>query len=296
MPTASGEPTQSVSSPEGCSGAPTGLADGRGVLFGKEEMPFIQVDLEAITNAEAAAPLAGATASQVLGGLVRMWSWCWHEKRTMIQKLQVDAFIGGTRAAEALEAFGFLERANPAVDIWRVRGAERYLRLRESIEEGRRKGGVASKGNLKQFSRRSAGGQPEVSRVDQPAETGSLHRSSNIEHIEASKTPIVPVPVIEPEVQEVFSYYRERMGGGGPEKPGKAQASHIRARLRENRSVGELKAVVDGALFDIKRWPERISHLGIGVLFRDDDHVRKFMLLAEVGPPKPQSARGSDTL
>ena len=95
------------------------------------------------------------------------------------------------------------------------------------------------------------------------------------------------------EVQEVFADWRSRCGGIGPAKAGKAQASHIRARLEEGWSVEDLKRALAGVAVDIQRWPERAAHLGIEVIFRSSDQVARFVRMAPgpepPAPPTPHS-------
>jgi hypothetical protein len=76
-----------------------------------------------------------------LAGLVRLWHRCWSDEIDILTGDEVaGAFAfdasspnGSARAIGALVAFGFLE---PKGEGWRVRGASRYLRLKESRRRG----------------------------------------------------------------------------------------------------------------------------------------------------------------
>ena len=114
-------------------------------------MSYIAFDLDALNRAPAAARAAGVREEDIISGLVRMWAWCFREKIAEVDAAQVRGHFGGDVAA-ALVAFGFLEARG---EVWRVKGAERYLR----VAEARSRGGKAASGNLKRGTRK-AGGQP----------------------------------------------------------------------------------------------------------------------------------------
>ena len=128
----------------------------------------------------------------------------------------------------------------------------------------------------------------ELSRAVTPGHVASPTEQNRTEQNrleEKKKTPAASPPV-SAEVQEIFGYWRAKTGVG-PGAPGKAQAAHIRARLTEGWSVSDLKAVVDGAVEDIKRWPERANYIGVDTLYRSADQVTKFVRLA----PNRQAAQ-----
>jgi hypothetical protein len=107
------------------------------------EPPYIRFDLDAIDSAADVAAAAGVSINDIAGGLPRMWRHCWRKKSDTVEIAQLVAFFGGDtgRVSQALASFGFLEATGTG---WRVRGAERYLR----VSEGKSKGGHAAKGNL----------------------------------------------------------------------------------------------------------------------------------------------------
>ncbi len=140
-------------------------------------MPYIAFDLDALSAAPDVAQAAGIGTNDIVGGLTRMWAACWRTKSETVQPVQLAGFFGGDplRVGEALAAFGFLAQQGGG---FRVRGAEKYLKL----SEGRRKGGLAARGNLKRGAEK---GQPAPGIL--PAEPrlvpGSLPAlSSNIQH------------------------------------------------------------------------------------------------------------------
>lgn len=164
-------------------------------------MSYIAFDLDALNRAPAVARASGLEEEQVIAGLVRLWAWCFREKTDRITKLQVVGHFGAD-ACEALVAFSFLEASDEA---FRVRGADRYLR----VNDGRRKGGLAASKNLipggPKKKRQPRGGaetqaesQPRVSResaeedarLDLGLSPNTEHRAPNIKTLApASRAP-----------------------------------------------------------------------------------------------------------
>lgn len=107
---------------------------------------YIAFDLDALNVAGDLGRAAGITEDRVVMGLARMWAWCFRSKTEFVSPTHVKGFFGAD-AVEALAMFGFLS-ATENNDLFRVRGADRYLR----ISEGRSRGGkaAAAAGNLKQ--------------------------------------------------------------------------------------------------------------------------------------------------
>lgn len=141
---------------------------------------FIAVDLKVIEGlAGAVARAAGVSEDRILAGLVRLWHRCWSDEVEDLSFLEMGGVFGSADLIPilaALVAFGFLE-SNPG-GIYRVRGAERYLRLRES----KRRGGKAAVSNLKRGKSpgSSAGVLPGTLPGTHPGSTPAL--SPNTEH------------------------------------------------------------------------------------------------------------------
>lgn len=94
---------------------------------------YVQVEFKVIeAQAGAVARAANVNEDRVLAGLNRLWHWAWVQKNDVIDVGQLAGVFGGERIdalAAAMVAQGFLE-ARP--DDWRIRGAERYLRIRKT--------------------------------------------------------------------------------------------------------------------------------------------------------------------
>lgn len=123
---------------------------------------YIALELKVIeVLAPQAARASAVHEDRVIAGLVRLYHRCWSLKGDRVTRLQLAGLFGGEGLDDlvtALVEVGLLEAGTAE---WRVRGADRYLRLHEA----RSKGGKAAAGNLKRGSKRSEGqpgGQPET--------------------------------------------------------------------------------------------------------------------------------------
>lgn len=101
---------------------------------------YIAFDLDALNVARDVGNACGLEEAYVTHGMLRMWSWCFRTKTDSVNGEHVRGFFGADATA-ALIAFGFL---TPDGSAFKVRGAERYLRL----SEARKKGGLAAKKHL----------------------------------------------------------------------------------------------------------------------------------------------------
>lgn len=142
-------------------------------------MSHIAFDLDALPLVPKVARSAGIQEAVVGWGLTQMWEWCWREKTDRVTTNHLRGFFG-SELGGVLVDFGFLEAIGSG--LWRVRGAARYLRIRQAQSDA----GKRSKGNLKQYrepeasdrvtrpeSREGAGGEPEVSRTDGTGSTAT---------------------------------------------------------------------------------------------------------------------------
>lgn len=95
-------------------------------------MSYIAFDLDALNVVPDAARAAGVSQGDLAHGLLKLWAWCFRSEKTEVSSTHLAGFFGGEVGA-SLEAFGFLERVT---DGWRVRGAERYLRIKDARRRG----------------------------------------------------------------------------------------------------------------------------------------------------------------
>lgn len=96
---------------------------------------YIAVDLKVIEGL--AASVARATGSHedaILAGLARLWHRCWTTGSDQLTTGQLAGLFSGPNPIAALLEFGFLESMPDG--SFRVRGAARYLRLKESRRAG----------------------------------------------------------------------------------------------------------------------------------------------------------------
>lgn len=132
-------------------------------------MSYIAFDLDAFDAAESAARHAGASADAMMAGLLRLWRFCWRQRTDVVTPDQLRG-VFGIDVGPALVAFGFVAQVGTS---YRVKGADRYLR----IQEGRSKGGKKAAGNLKRG--KSPGKAPAAPRLVPglvPAEAGEQPR------------------------------------------------------------------------------------------------------------------------
>lgn len=95
-------------------------------------MSYIAFDLDALNVVPDAARAAGVSQGDLAHGLLKLWAWCFRSEKTEVSSTHLAGFFGG-EVGPSLEAFGFLERVT---DGWRVRGAERYLRIKDARRRG----------------------------------------------------------------------------------------------------------------------------------------------------------------
>ena len=107
---------------------------------------YIAFDLDALNKAPAVARAAGLDPDAAIGGMARLWEFCWRTKTDVVSKIQIRGLMNEA-LIEPLEAFGFLAAD---ADQWRVKGADRYLRVSSARSENGKK--AAANGNLKRGS------------------------------------------------------------------------------------------------------------------------------------------------
>jgi hypothetical protein len=244
-------------------------------------MPYLAFDLDAMARAEAAARSIGIPDTLVKGGLLNLWMHCFKEETDRVTVPQVAGFFGVVPIAAPLVAFGFLDEEG---DRYRVKGADRYLR----IVQGRRKGGQKTAGNLKKGatkpgqSRDRAG---EVSRLAPGLSPSTEHRAPNTEEDKSLVEQARPDAA-----QQVFEHWQQVLDHPKAVFAGKRERA-VRARLKEGRSVEDLKLAIDGCA----KTPHNLGQNDRGeryddleLICRDDSNVERFIRNA-TAPPKPQS-------
>jgi len=100
------------------------------------------VEFDAVPKLRRAAKAAGLRAGDVVLAMLELWEWCWRTKLDRLTEVQLLGFMP-RKAVGPLEAFGFLESVD---GLYRVRGADRYLRIKQAQSDA----GKKSVGNLKQ--------------------------------------------------------------------------------------------------------------------------------------------------
>jgi hypothetical protein len=105
--------------------------------------PFLAITLDAKRKAALVASALGLNRGDICWGLLELWEFTWREDRAVVSGMELRAFFGSNgELTAALCEFEFLE---PQEGGWRVRGAEKWLKVRVAQRES----GKAHAGNLK---------------------------------------------------------------------------------------------------------------------------------------------------
>jgi hypothetical protein len=268
---------------------------------------FIAVDLKVIeVRAPGVARALGMDLTAVLGALVLLWHRCWSSKSDRINRRELRGYFQHPEAGELLEAFGLLE---PEGDGWRVKGADRYLR----ITEQRQKAGHGRAASAGRSAGRFTSGGPAA---DQRTTSGGPALSPSTEHrapIEEERhVVVVPTPTLvlvgqEPTAaqfvaeleatitpaerliealteaeHDVFQHWRTVM-----KRDSRTLASTERKRLLAKwlkvYSVEDLQNAVDGCAktsWNMGGNPENKRYDDLGLILRDSKHIEDFMRTA----------------
>lgn len=118
-------------------------------------MPYLAFDLDAKKLVPQIAKSAGVQPCEVGWGLLELWDFVWSRKETFVgETVLMGCFGPNIKVVEALISYGFLEKVDGG---YRVRGADRYLRVSSASDRGSMGGKKTaangkSKSNLKQFA------------------------------------------------------------------------------------------------------------------------------------------------
>lgn len=152
-------------------------------------MSYIAFDLDALNVSTDVGAACGLPPEKITHGLLRLWAWCFRERRDDAEETHLRGFFGGPEAVTALEAFGFLVKRPGGSFL--VRGAEKYLRIRAAQKAA----GEKNKTQLvpgafhkkTRVSRRGASGIPSGSPQDQIGvnlgSPSALHLAPSTNHL-----------------------------------------------------------------------------------------------------------------
>lgn len=217
--------------------------------------------------------------AMTIGGLALLWHRSWSTKADRISRIGLQGVFGPDRIdlrIEALTDAGFLEAMSDGT--FRIRGAERYLRIRDALSRG----GHASKGNLIPGGTRV--GSRETSRADSPdpsreiAEEGAGlnlgltpitdHRSPISKKPARSRAGDSPDPRHAPLVKDLTEAFQQARGAKYPFDGG-----------RDAKLVSNLLARAEpGPL--LEAWKRALRHEGyptVATLADFDRHLPRFL-------------------
>jgi hypothetical protein len=233
-------------------------------------MPFIAFDLAAMEDVAPAAQIAGIPTEKMGWGLPKLWAWCWKTKRDTVAGPHLEGFFGGPadRVGAALVAFGFADQV-PESGEWRVRGAEKYLRISRARSTAGKQRAAAPRrpnGTLKASKPPANAGEPTSTKPALPPNTE--HRTLSIEQppapqraevlaLEAQAAeekkprkrsegqrffdrcaelwhdvhPTAPREA-EPDPRKLNSWFAEAVRDVGPERLGAAYCAYVRGKFK----------------------------------------------------------------
>lgn len=153
-------------------------------------MPYIQVDLDAVYDAQLAGRAVGIEHDVMLGRLNFLWAYCYKHKTDAVSRVVLSGIFPGLSDAllEALVAFRFIEPIGADGKLFRIRGAGRYVKARIA----RSNSGHAHKGNLIPGGRHvmRSKGHPRGSREEPQSEFAILSGLDPISNIQDPKSNI----------------------------------------------------------------------------------------------------------
>ncbi len=160
---------------------------------------FIAVDLKVIEGlAGSVARAAGCSEDKVLAGLVRLWHRCWADKTDIFTRQMLSGVFGAKGldlVIESLVSFGFLDASEPL--LWRAKGGDKYLRLRQSRIDGGKRTASLKKAALELGS--SVGLKAALEPSTTPALTPNTeHRTPNTYKKEEEASSSKPIPIRPP--------------------------------------------------------------------------------------------------
>lgn len=132
-------------------------------------MSYIAFELDAYNQVPLVASVAGMKPAEVTHGLLTMWIYVFRSSCDIVNDTHIEAFFGTKKIAQVLATFGFLEAG---AEGWRVKGGDRYKRLRATRSEAGKRGRAAQ---LK--AARANAGQTPGKTGQEPGQTRAVARA-----------------------------------------------------------------------------------------------------------------------
>lgn len=271
-------------------------------------MSYIAVDLDALGMMPAVGAASGLGAERALYGLVKLWEWCWRQEDDLVTAVHLHGFFGVQDPAivQALEAFGFIAEEEGK---FRVRGAERYLRVRRAqreagkrtVELKKKASKVSSPAGLPaahlevessptaSSEQRAASSESTTKKPLSTSSTGGPPAGAEPSQLQLVP-PEAPRPKAPSDVETVFEFWRATSGHAKAKLDSKRERA-VRDRLKDGYSVDDLKQAIVGC----SKTPHNQGQNDRGerydlleLICRDAAHVDRFMRNAEK-PPVPKA-------
>lgn len=258
-------------------------------------MSYIAFDLDALNLVPSVAAAAGVRAGDITHGLLQLWAYCFRNEIEVVSEVHLKGFFG-VDAAPSLEAFGFLEAHN---DEWRVRGAQRYLRIKNAQREGGKKGRARSSSVIGKAEVGAEVDPGSTSRSTSRSTSGSAqaltpsteHRAPNVETTLSSELDLgvpelpKPAPALEDRLTDdefqVFEHWR--VVCRHPKAKATPERKRLLAKALRVYSVHELQLAVSGVLKSPHHMGQNDRHTvydDLSLILRDAKHIEMFQRLA----------------
>lgn len=258
---------------------------------------YLSFELDAKKRAQRVARALDVHPGIIAWGLLELWEHAWSEQSETVTAVDLEGCFGLIpRVAEVLAVYGFIEAVDGG---YRVKGADRYLRIRRARSEG----GKKAAGNLKRGAERPenqreevpgsprlppgslpapAGDQPGMSPGSRPALTPSTeHRAPNRSAAADQTDPAIEFFAWSQQVRE------ERFPGAFPENRPAGYDGWFERASAEVKDLARLKAAFRSFVAD--PWASKLKPPGAMQGFIGRDNWRKHV--PAVAPPeKPKAA------
>lgn len=257
-------------------------------------MPYLAVELDALKQVPRIAMALGVEPGPIGWGLLQLWAYVFETKSDLVGEMALDGCFGpNQRIRVALKEFGFIEQLEVG---FRVRGAERYLRIKKAQSDA----GKASSGNLKQNTGSPGDANKDLpahlpakpddltgyTRSLKPALTPSTKHQAPIEET----TTLSAEPTGGP-ADLVFEHWRTVLAKNSRTAFDAKRKGAVKARLKDGYTVEDLKRAIDGC----SKTPHNQGNNDRGEKFddlelicRNASNVDRFKRNAE-HPPSPNS-------
>jgi len=259
---------------------------------------YLSFDLDALNVVPSVSAAVGVRPGDIAHGLLQLWAYCFRNEVEVVSEVHLKGFFG-VDAAAALVAFGFLESLQGE---FRVRGAKRYLRVKQAQREGGKKGRAMSSSKIGiPAAKADPGADPdpnpdpdpdpmETLKSEQALSPSTEHRAPNIKETMSSELDVGaagPIPAVALDEKladaefQVFEHWRVRLDH--PRAKATTERKRLIAKWLKVYTVDELHRAIDGVKLSPYHMGQNDRHKiydDLELILRDAKHIEGFMRLA----------------